>query len=60
METLKLELNQQQLQIISAALAELPYRVSAQLLSHIESETRRQLAEFNARLDSVVLQDVEQ
>lgn len=45
MEKLKLELNQQQVEVIGAALIELPYKMSAPILMYIESETRRQLSE---------------
>ena len=35
---MKLELTQEQLQIIGAALAELPYRISAPLIAEIERQ----------------------
>lgn len=45
MEKLKLELTQQQVQVITAALAELPYRIAQPVFSYINAEVDRQLQE---------------
>jgi hypothetical protein len=39
---MKIELNDQQLQILSAAIIELPYRVSAPLIAHINQQIQEQ------------------
>jgi hypothetical protein len=47
---MKIEFNDQQLQVLSAALVELPYRVSAPLINHINQQIQEQRAlEFDAR-----------
>lgn len=38
---MKLEFNEQQLSILNAALVELPFRVAAPLINHINMEIRR-------------------
>lgn len=48
MEKVKLEFNQQQMQIINTALAELPYRVVEPVFSYIRSEIDNQLKEATA------------
>lgn len=45
MKTFKLEFSQQQLEIIGAALSELPYRVSAAVLEHIQNSVQKDLVE---------------
>ena len=37
---MKIELDEQQLQVLSAALVELPYRMSAPLISHINQQIK--------------------
>ena len=50
---MKIEFNKQQLQVLSAALAELPYRISAPLIQHINQQIHEQQAlEFDARRES--------
>lgn len=39
---MKIEFNDQQLQILSAAIIELPYRVSAPLIAHINQQIQEQ------------------
>jgi hypothetical protein len=39
---MKIEFNEQQLQVLSAAIIELPYRVSAPLISHINQQIQEQ------------------
>jgi hypothetical protein len=39
---MKLEFNEQQLQVLSAAIIELPYRVSAPLIAHINQQIQEQ------------------
>lgn len=47
---MKLEFNEQQLSILNAALVELPYRVSAPLINHINHQIQEQRAlEFDER-----------
>lgn len=47
---MKIEFNEQQLQVLSAALVELPYRVSAPLIAHINQQIKEQQAlEFDER-----------
>jgi hypothetical protein len=41
---MKIEFNEQQLQVLSAALVELPYRMSAPLISHINQQIKEQQA----------------
>jgi hypothetical protein len=38
---MKIEFNEQQLQVLNAALVELPFRVAAPLINHINMEIRR-------------------
>ena len=40
---MKLEFNEQQLQVLNAALIEIPYRVSAPLIAHINQQIQEQL-----------------
>jgi hypothetical protein len=47
---MKIEFNEQQLQVLSAALVELPYRMSAPLIAYINQQIKEQQAlEFDAR-----------
>jgi hypothetical protein len=47
---MKIEFNEQQLQVLSAALVELPYRVAAPLIAHINQQIKEQQAlEFDER-----------
>jgi hypothetical protein len=46
MTHITLTLNQQQLAVLNQALVELPFRVAAPLIQHINAEIQRQ---FNAR-----------
>jgi len=39
---MKIELNDQQLQVLSAALIEIPYRIAAPLISHINQQIQNQ------------------
>lgn len=49
---MKLEFNEQQLNVLSAALVELPYRVAAPLINHINHQIQEQRAlEFDERRD---------
>lgn len=41
MNQIKITLNQQQLQILAAALVELPFRVAAPLIEHINQEIQK-------------------
>ena len=51
---MKIEFNEQQLQVLSAALVELPYRMSAPLIAHINQQIKEQQAlEFDARRETV-------
>ena len=40
---MKIEFNEQQLQVLNAALVELPYRVAATLIAHINQQIQEQL-----------------
>jgi hypothetical protein len=40
---MKIELNEQQLQVLNAALVEIPYRVAAPLIQHINQQIQEQL-----------------
>jgi hypothetical protein len=47
---MKIEFNEQQLGILNAALVELPYRVAAPLIAHINQQIQEQRAlEFDER-----------
>ena len=47
---MKIEFNEQQLQVLSAALVEIPYRMAAPLIAHINQQIKEQQAlEFDAR-----------
>jgi len=47
---MKIEFNAQQLPVLSAALVELPYRMAAPLIQHINQQIKEQQAlEFDAR-----------
>jgi hypothetical protein len=53
-QQMKLEFNAQQLQILSAALVELPYKMSAPLINHINQQIKEQQAlEIDSREDMV-------
>lgn len=50
---MKLEFNEQQLSILNAALVELPFRISAPLINHINHQIQEQRAlEFDARREA--------
>lgn len=50
---MKLEFNEQQLSVLNAAIVELPYRVSAPLINHINQQIQEQRAlEFDARREA--------
>lgn len=50
---MKLEFNEQQLSVLNAALIELPYRISAPLINHINQQIQEQRAlEFDARREA--------
>lgn len=40
---MKIEFNEQQLQVLNAAIVELPYRMSAPLIAHINQQIQEQL-----------------
>ena len=40
---MKIEFNEQQLSVLNAALVELPYRISAPLINHINQQIQEQL-----------------
>ncbi len=47
---MKIEFNEQQLSILNAALVELPYRMSAPLIAHINQQIKeQQMLEFDER-----------
>jgi hypothetical protein len=51
---MKIEFNEQQLGILNAALVELPYRVAAPLIAHINQQIKEQQAlEFDIRREKV-------
>jgi hypothetical protein len=51
---MKIEFNEQQLQVLNAAIIELPYRVSAPLIAHINQQIKEQQAlEFDERREKV-------
>ena len=51
---IKLEFNEQQLQILNAALSELPFRVAAPLINHINQQIKeQQVLEVDSREDMV-------
>ena len=50
---MKLEFNEQQLQVLNAALVELPFRISAPLINHINQQIQEQRAlEFDERREA--------
>ena len=50
---MKIEFNEQQLQVLSAALVELPYRMSAPLIAHINQQIKEQrMLEFDERREA--------
>jgi len=52
---MKIEFNEQQLEVLSAALVELPFRVSAPLIAHINQQIQeQQMLEFDERRDKSV------
>jgi 16S rRNA A1518/A1519 N6-dimethyltransferase RsmA/KsgA/DIM1 with predicted DNA glycosylase/AP lyase activity len=52
---MKLEFNEQQLSILNAAIVELPYRISAPLINHINQQIKeQQMLEFDERRDKSV------
>jgi hypothetical protein len=57
---MKIEFNEQQLSVLSAALVELPFRVSAPLINHINQQIQEQRAlEFDERRDKAIVNDNE-
>jgi hypothetical protein len=51
---MKIEFNEQQLQVLNAALVELPYRMAAPLINHINQQIKEQQAlEIDSRGDMV-------
>jgi 16S rRNA A1518/A1519 N6-dimethyltransferase RsmA/KsgA/DIM1 with predicted DNA glycosylase/AP lyase activity len=51
---MKIEFNEQQLQVLNAAIIELPYRVSAPLIAHINQQIKeQQMLEFDERREKV-------
>jgi hypothetical protein len=57
---MKLEFNEQQLGILNAALIELPYRISAPLINHINNQIQQQRAlEFDERREKAIVNDNE-
>lgn len=51
---MKIEFNEQQLQVLNAAIIELPYRISAPLIAHINQQIKEQSAlEFDERREKV-------
>jgi 16S rRNA A1518/A1519 N6-dimethyltransferase RsmA/KsgA/DIM1 with predicted DNA glycosylase/AP lyase activity len=52
---MKIEFNEQQLQVLNAAIVELPYRISAPLINHINQQIKeQQMLEFDERRDKSV------
>jgi hypothetical protein len=50
---MKIEFNEQQLQVLNAAIIELPYRISAPLINHINQQIKEQQAlEYDARREA--------
>jgi len=50
---MKIEFNEQQLQVLNAAIVELPYRMAAPLIQHINQQIKEQQAlEFDARREA--------
>ena len=50
---MNVKFNEQQLQVLNAAIVELPYRLSAPLIQHINQQISEQRAlEFDARRDA--------
>jgi hypothetical protein len=50
---MKLEFNEQQLAVLNAALVELPFRISAPLINHINQQIKMQQAlEFDERREA--------
>jgi hypothetical protein len=50
---MKLEFNEQQLVVLNAALVELPFRISAPLINHINQQIKIQQAlEFDERREA--------
>jgi 16S rRNA A1518/A1519 N6-dimethyltransferase RsmA/KsgA/DIM1 with predicted DNA glycosylase/AP lyase activity len=52
---MKIEFNEQQLSVLNAAIVELPYRISAPLINHINQQIKeQQMLEFDERRDKSV------
>jgi hypothetical protein len=50
---MKIEFNEQQLQVLNAALVELPFRIATPLIQHINQQIKEQQAlEFDARREA--------
>ena len=55
MKTFTLNFNEQQLQVLSAALVELPFKTSAPIIQHINAEIQKQFDKAaDAKDDEVV------
>jgi hypothetical protein len=55
MKTFTLNFNEQQLQVLSAALVELPFKTSAPIIQHINAEIQKQFDKaVDAKDDEVV------
>jgi len=51
---MKIEFNEQQLQVLNAALIELPFRIATPLIQHINQQIKEQQAlEYDARRETV-------
>jgi len=52
---MKLEFNEQQLSVLNAAIVELPYRISAPMINHINQQIQEQrMLEFDERREKSV------
>ena len=50
---MKIEFNEQQLQVLNAALIELPFRIATPLIQHINQQIKEQQAlEYDARRET--------
>ena len=50
---MKIEFNEQQLQVLNAALIELPFRITTPLIQHINQQIKEQQAlEYDARRET--------
>ena len=52
---MKIEFNEQQLSVLNAAIVELPYRISAPLINHINQQIKeQQMLAFDERREKSV------